>query len=154
MAEQPILSVIGTVKSRLPDISIKDGQLIFVQDSPVIVLDLNGKRKFYNQVINLSTENERQELLAPIQGAFYFVIESAILWTYQSNWVQITTPPNEIVFIGTVLPQLGQSKTLYVDKNAKNISVWDDETQSYQVVADKTTILTNEEIDMLFKQNK
>ena len=149
MAEQPILSVIGTVKSRLPDISIKDGQLIFVQDSPVIVLDLQGKRNFYNQVTNLSTETERQELLAPIQGAFYFVVETAILWTYQSNWVQITTPPHEVVFIGTVLPKLGNSKTLYVDKNACCISVWDDELARFQVVANKTDFLTNDEIDQI-----
>lgn len=151
MAEQPILSVIGTIKSRLPDISIQDGQLIFVQDSPVVVLDLNGKRTFYNQVITINTEQERQELLAPIQGAFYFVIDQAVLWTYQSKWVQITTRPQEIVFIGTALPELGNSQTLYVDKFAKCISVWDNNSSSYQIVADKTSVLTNEEIDNLIK---
>ena len=57
-----ILSVIGTVKSRLPDLAIKNGQLIFVQDSPTIALDFNGKRTFYNEIITISTE-EPQELL-------------------------------------------------------------------------------------------
>ena len=45
-----MISVIGTVASRLPDLSIKDGQLIFVKDKKKIALDLGGKRTFYNDI--------------------------------------------------------------------------------------------------------
>lgn len=69
--QSTVLSVIGTVKSKLSDLAIKNGQLIFVQDSQRIALDLNGKRTFYTQITVLKTEQERQELLAPIEGAFY-----------------------------------------------------------------------------------
>lgn len=58
MAEtiRPILSAIGTVASKLPDLSIKNGQLIFIQDSQKIALDFNDKRVFYNQVVILQKE--------------------------------------------------------------------------------------------------
>lgn len=95
--EKAILSVVETTASRLPDLSIKNGQLIFVKDSQKIALDIDGKRTFYNQTVVLQTETERTSLLAPITGLFYFVIETAILWTYQTEgWIQITTPPASV----------------------------------------------------------
>lgn len=95
--EKAILSVVETTASRLPDLSIKNGQLIFVKDSQKIALDIDDKRTFYNQTVVLQTETERTSLLAPITGLFYFVIETAILWTYQTEgWIQITTPPASV----------------------------------------------------------
>ena len=147
----PVLSVCATVGSKLPDLVIKDGQLIFVRDKHKIALDFGGKRTFYNQIEELATEAARTSLLAPVAGLFYFVIETAVLWTYRDGWVQITTPPKEVVFFGTELPELGVTKTLYVDTSRKEISVWDEDTASYIVVADKTKELTAEDIDALFK---
>lgn len=93
----PIMSVISTAASRLPDLAIKDGQLIFINDVQKVALDIGGKRTFYNQINVLQTESERQSLLAPIVGLFYFVLDKKILWTYQTGgWVQITTPPGQI----------------------------------------------------------
>ena len=95
--QKTILSVVETTASRLPDLSIKNGQLIFVKDSQKIALDIDDKRTFYNQTVVLQTETERTSLLAPITGLFYFVIETAILWTYQTEgWIQITTPPASV----------------------------------------------------------
>ena len=89
---KPILSVCATTASKVKDLSIKEGQLIFVHDTGKIALDFGSKRVFYNQIIELSTEQERATMLAPVSGKYYFVVETAVLWTYQSNWVQITTP--------------------------------------------------------------
>lgn len=147
----PVLSVCATVGSKLSDLTIKDGQLTFVRDKHKIALDFGGKRTFYNQIEELATEQARVSLLAPVTGLFYFVIETAVLWTYQNGWVQITTPPKEIVFFGTELPELGVTKTLYVDTNKKEISVWDDDTNGYIVVADKTLELTAEDVNALFQ---
>ena len=148
---QAVLSVCATVGSRLSDLTIKDGQLIFVHDKHKIALDFGGKRKFYNQIEELATEGARTSLLAPVAGSFYFVIETAVLWTYQNEWIQITTPPKEVVFIGTELPELGVVKTLYVDTTRKEISVWDEANSEYIVVADKTVEMTAEDIDALFR---
>lgn len=146
-----ILSVCATVKTKLPDLPIKEGNLIFVQDKHKVALDFNGKRVFYNDIEDLQTEGVRQKLLAPIVGRFYFVIDTAVLWNYtESGWVQVTTPPEEIVFIGTELPELGVVQTLYVNKAEREILVWDAPNNEYLVVADKSEIVSTEDIDALF----
>lgn len=146
---QPILSVCATVGSKLSDLTIVDGQLIFVQDRHRIALDFNGKRVFYNQIEEIATEAERKAMLAPITGIYYFVIDTAMLWTFNGGWIPITTPPNELVFIGTKLPELGSNKTLYVDITG-GISVWDSSLGGYVTVADKCGSISNLEIESLF----
>lgn len=148
----PILSVCATVGSKLPNLVITDGQLIFVQDKHKIALDYGGKRVFYNQIEELATDAERTSLLAPVTGCYYFVISTAVLWTYRDGWVQITTPPKDVVFIGIELPELGVEKTLYVNMASKNISVWDTNASAYVVVADKTIEMTAEDVDALFQK--
>lgn len=145
-----VFSVIATVGSKLSDLSIKNGQLIFIQDKHRIAFDFGGKRVFYNEIIELETESARTAILAPITGSYYFVIETAVLWTYHNGWIRITTPPEEIVFIGTEIPELGSSKTLYVNSEEKTISVWDEATATYVIVADKTNEMSAEDIDALF----
>lgn len=152
LTTKPVLSVCATVGSKLSDLTIKDGQLTFVRDKHRIALDFGGKRTFYNQIEELATEGARTSMLAPVTGLFYFVIETAVLWTYQNGWVQITTPPKDIVFFGTELPELGVTKTLYVDTANKEISVWDETSSSYIVVADKAEMLTADDIDALFQK--
>lgn len=147
-----ILSVCATTSSNVKNLVIKDGQLIFVHDNNKIALDFGGKRIFYNQITELESEAERQSLLAPITGQYYFIIETAVLWTFNEKWIQLTTPPEEIVFIGTELPELGISKTLYVNKMEKCISVWDEETNEYITIADYTKEATNEDIENLFNK--
>ena len=153
MAEtiRPILSAIGTVASKLPDLSIKNGQLIFIQDSQKIALDFNDKRVFYNQVVILQKESDREAILAPINELFYFVVDTAVLWMYHNEWVQIPSQPENIVFIGTTLPELGSAKTLYVNKEEQNISIWDSESSEYIVVGNTYSPISNNDILSLFK---
>ena len=148
--QKNILSVVATTASRLPDLSIQNGQLIFVKDTCKIALDLNDRRNFYNQIVVLQTEQERQSLLAPISGLFYFVIDTAVLWHYEQSWIQITTSPNEIIYISVSLPELGSANTLYVDTALNNVSVWDDDTKKYQIVANKAEAISNDDISKLF----
>lgn len=149
LTNYPILSVCATVGSRLSDLAIKNGQLIFVQDKHKIAFDYSGKRVFYNQIEEIATEQDRKSILAPVTGLYYFVIDTAILWTYRNGWVQITTSPQEIVFIGTELPELGSNNTLYVNKIG-GISIWDDEIKKYKTVADKNEYMNESDIDSLF----
>lgn len=143
-----VLSICATVGSRLSDLVIKDGQLIFVQDKHRIALDFNGKRVFYNQIEEVATEAERANM-TPENGVYYFVIDSAVLWTYQDKWIQLTSIPEEVVFIGTELPELGSNKKLYVDKTG-GISIWDDDSQNYVVVADKCGAIDEADIVSMF----
>ena len=149
--EKIIMSVVATSASRLPDLSIKNGQLIFIKDSQKVALDINDKRTFFNQIVVLQTDTERTSLLAPISGLFYFVIDTAVLWHYEQSWIQITTSPKEIIYIGVSLPELGSANTLYVDTALNNVSVWDDDTKKYQIVADKAEVITDDDISKLFE---
>lgn len=143
------LKVIATSSSRVRELIIKNGQLIFIQDKGRIAFDFNDKRVFYNQIIELDTESERSNLLSPT-GGYYFIIDTAVLWRYDDGWTQITRAPEEVVFIGVELPELGQQNKLYVNKAEKEISVWDDETGAYIAVSNYTNEITNEDIDGLF----
>lgn len=95
-----ILSVYTTVNSKLPDLSVEDGQLIFVRDKQTIALDFDGKRKFYNEIEELASEEARTSLLAPVSGRYYFVMDPPVLWRYQDgSWVQITSPPEDLATV-------------------------------------------------------
>lgn len=143
------LKVIATSSSRIRDLIIRDNQLIFIRDLGRIAFDSQGKRVFYNQIVELETEAERLALVNPI-GGYYFVIGSSVLYHYKDGWTQITERPQEILFIGVELPELGQEGKLYVDKDDKEISVWDDETDTYITVANYTNEVTDSDIESLF----
>ena len=145
-----VLSLCATTSDKLKDISIKNGQLIFVHNVGTIAMDLYGKRTFYNQVIELETEQERINLTDAINGKYYFVIEECIFWRYFNGWIQLTTKPEDIVFIGTELPALGQKKTLYVNKDERKISVWDENKNEYTPVSNYTGTLTSEDVLAMF----
>lgn len=151
MAEKQMMSIIATKSDRISDLVIKNGQLIFIHDVGRIALDYNGKRTFYNQVIELETEKERLEII-PNNGKYYFVIETGIFWRYFNEWKPLTSNAQDAVFIGNELPTLGKANTLYADttEEAECISVWDEEKQCYKVVADKTQTISINDIVYLF----
>lgn len=148
-----VLSVVATTSERIKDLVIKNGQLIFCQDTGRIAFDFKNKRKFYNQIEELDTEFTRNELESPVNGVYYFVIETAVLWTYRNNeWVQITSKPQEIVFVGTEFPELGVEQTIYANTTDgdEHVAVWIDELNDYKVVANKTYSITENEVIALF----
>ncbi len=146
-----VLSLVATSSSRIRELVIKDGQLIFIQDLGRIAFDYKGQRVFYNQIVELNTEADRLALDSPLSG-YYFVIGSACLWFYKDEWIQITEKPDDVVFIGVELPELGQENKIYANTTSgnENISVWDEELGCYVVVADKTQEVSENDILSLF----
>lgn len=145
---QNSLRVIATTANKLKDIPIQNSSLIFIQDKQRIAFDYNDKRVFYNQITVLETEYDRQTLQTPVDEQFYFVIETAIMWMYSDKWIQVSSTPQDILFIGTQLPELGVPSTLYVDKTDKSISVWDD--NKYTCVGRDPVPISDDEIHALF----
>ena len=143
------LKVIATSSSRIRDLIIRDNQLIFIRDLGRIAFDSQGKRVFYNQIVELKTEAERLALVNPISG-YYFVIGSACLYFYKDGWTQITERPKEVLFVGVELPELGQEGKLYIDTDDREISVWDEETDSYITVSNYTAEASDDDIEDLF----
>lgn len=147
--------LIATTSSKIKNLIIEDGNLIFIQDAGRIAFDFKGKRVFYNQIVELETEAERLTLDSPLSG-YYFVISTGVLWHYReelSEWIQITEKPEQVVFIGVELPELGTANKLYATTEVgnENISVWDEELGCYVVVADKTQEVSESDILGLFK---
>lgn len=127
----PVLSAIATVNSKLSDLEVKDGQLIFVQDKNTIALDFGGKRRLYKQIEELSTEDARSSMLAPVNGQYYFVVETGVLWTYQNDWVRITTTPSDIKnYADSVASNAVADAQAYADEIGKRVtgSIDDDGT--------------------------
>lgn len=96
LIKDPILSVCTTVGSKLAELEVKNGQLIFVRDQHQVALDFGGIRTIYSQIRELATDASRTSMLAPVAGLYYFVLETGVLWFYQDGWVQITTTPASV----------------------------------------------------------
>ena len=146
-----VLKLVATTSAKIRNLIIEDGQLIFIQDLGRIAFDFKGKRVFYNQIVELETEVERLTLDSPLSG-YYFVIDSACLWFYQDGWIQITEKPQEVIFIGVELPELGQAKEgmLYVNKAEREIAVFDSASNEYVIVSDYTHEASADDINKLF----
>lgn len=149
-----VLKLVATTSSKIRDLTISDGQLCFLYDIGRIAFDYKGTRVFYNQIVELETEVDRQSLESPLDG-YYFIIDEACLWAYKDGWIQITEKPKEIVFAGdaSLFPKLGQANKIYANttEGSENISVWNEELGTYVVVADKTQEVTDADILKLFE---
>ena len=148
--KRPVLKLVATTSSKIRDLTIADGQLVFLYDIGRIALDYKGTRVFYNQIVELESEAVRQSLENPLDG-YYFVVGTGVLWAYKSGWTQITGNPENIEFIDVDLPALGQENKLYVSKTEQEVSVWDEETKQYIKVANYTIDATEQDILELFK---
>lgn len=99
-------------RDKLDQLAVADGQLIFVHNAREIYLDVNGERTSYSQIMVLFDEEHRKGL-KPVTG-FYFVSSTNVLWRYDNQWIQLTTPPREVVVFSDELPQHGVEETLYI----------------------------------------
>ena len=149
-------TIVATTTERVRELPIKDGQIIFARDEKYgfhrIAMDFKGNRTFYNQITVLESEYERLAIDSPTIG-YYFVIGSGIFWRYEDDWIQITEKPENTLFIGVELPELGQAKedVLYVNKVEREIAVFDSASNEYIVVSDYTREVTSDDINNLFK---
>jgi len=146
-----MLSVLVTDNAKLYDIPISNNsQMIFVRDLRTIVLDYHGTRHFFNQIITINTEAEKGEI-APINGCYYFVKDSVVLYTYQDdNWIPLTQNSAGTIYIGIAKPSVGVNGILYVDTMNQDISVWDLNRQEYTIVGNVSQSITEAELLQLF----
>ena len=125
---------IATTSDKISTIAKQKGQLIFSRDDRVIYLDTDtNTRTEYRSIISLINEEQRQSIISPVSG-FYFVEETAILWTYNINkeWEQLTqTPDNRILFYSSIseFPAQGKEGILY--NTLDNIYKWSSLQNTY-----------------------
>ena len=131
------MKIIYTTSDRLDELTIEDGQIIFVVDTRMIYMDMKSKRTGYSTIFVFETEQERLEMENPAKG-FYFVEETSIVWRYKTQWIQITQSGlNPIVFGEEVssFPERGMEGALYCGNNA--IYKWNSSESSYHLIANK-----------------
>ncbi len=128
-----------TISERLPELPVRNGNIIFVSDSRQICLDSDGIRIPYDPIKIFDTEQERADCEEPVTG-FYFVADTNVLWRYSNDaWSQLTPSNLTPIVYGKVIadfPQEGQSDILYVADDA--IYKWDDAAKQYIIAANKT----------------
>ena len=114
-----IVKAYSTTNSKLSQLPVSDGNLIFVKDTHTIYLDLNGNRLAYTDIVVLPKETDRTSILAPIEG-FYYVEETDIFWRYKEGWKQITPDNINPLFFGDYedFPPTGKDNVLYISDEA------------------------------------
>lgn len=134
-----ILKCYNTVAAKLSQLSVLDGNLIFVTDTKKIYLDINGSRLCYDTIQVFDTDAERLATLAPTEG-FYCVEDTCVLWRYSSgSWKRLTPEEIKPVLYGTSVsdfPKEGNENLLYVTDDASYR--WDNSLSSYIMVSNKT----------------
>lgn len=125
-----------TTASKLGDLGIVNGQIIFTSDTKTIYLDMKGHRNSYSTIQVFATDEERLKELAPIEG-YYFVEDTNVLWRYKTAWRQITPSNLEpIVFFDNEnqFPVVGNGSLLYCTDGA----IYNWKQSSYNMIANKT----------------
>jgi len=58
------------------------------------------------------------------------------------------------VFIGTELPELGSANRVYINytDGSEHISIWDETSNVYRVVAEKTQAISAEDVVAMFNK--
>ena len=143
------LSILAADLENLSDIPIKDGQFIFIKDKGRIVLDLDGDRTFYNNIIIAETEADRLTY-SPNAMCFVFVKETEALWLYEEGWVQLTSGKESTLVTDTGLPDTGEKGKLYVDLSQQCVSVWDATTTSFVTVGEASAPVPASDIINIF----
>lgn len=110
------MNFVTTTDSRLTQLPLKNGQLIFVRDSQKIYLDAQDTRTEYTSIINLVDEEQRKGLVSPVNGGFYFVNETKAMWNYdRGTWTQLTglVEEKEVLF--------DDEESLSIDQMKENV---------------------------------
>ena len=132
-----IVKFYHTTQSKLAQLPVSDGNLVFVTDTKKMYLDINGNRLAYIDIQVLPEESDRTSILAPIEG-FYYVEETNILWRYKEGWKKVTPDNLSPLFFGAYedFPPTGNSNVLYISDDATY--KWDSLTSTYTCVSNKT----------------
>lgn len=132
-----IVKFYHTTNSKLNELPIVDGQVIFVHDTKKFYLDMSGVRVGYSDIQVLPSDSDRTSILAPVEG-FYFVDDTNVMWRYKGGWKQITPSELSPLYFGEYesFPPIGKESTLYLTDSATYR--WDSITSSYICIANKT----------------
>ena len=123
---------ICTTSSKLNDIPIEVGNLIFAEDTRQIALDGVYGRVFYEQIMCIPQESMRIAMTPNLVPGFYFVLDTNVLWRLDNEiWKQISGNVSEMVIYGTLddFPRPGVVGKIYATDN--HLYHWDANSETY-----------------------
>lgn len=146
------ISVVATTFEKIGTIAPVAGQFTIATDRGLVCFDdLGGKRSFMHGIETIDWDPERKNMESPVENKIYFVLDTAIFWSYQNGaWTQLTHKPEEVVYIGVGLPDVGKEGVLYTNKEAKSIAVWDEEEKHYEPVANYCELASESDVLKMF----
>ena len=127
MAEQMKLSFLATTALKIDELPIVNGQFILIKDTNTIAVDMNDKRTKYEQIITLESDSDRSSILAPVNGIFYFVVETNSLWKYDQEWQMICSAQSLVPAGGSSGQVLTKQSDTNGDVSWQNPSVSDEQ---------------------------
>lgn len=146
-----LLRPIETIESRLSEIPIKIGQIIFCTDTNDIYMDNSeNERTHMTDIIKLKTENDRESLFVPLIGKIYLVEETNILYKYNGlDWetisIDISINMDSISYENLVPGTLQKKGQGYAPRTLGSVVYLEDGKTVNEVIAelkkDKTPIL-------------
>lgn len=110
------------LKSQLANVAISNGQLIYTSDSEELFWDTNGSRKKITDVIILTNESAKNDILAPL-SKLYYVIEGNSLYYYNSGWIKVNSGESldSIVYVGS---NPSNNPKIWIDTSAQSVQVY------------------------------
>lgn len=150
-----IVNLFVTKPKYLSQIPVRDGNIVFVEQSNQVCLDFHNERYTYETIHTFHNEAERI-VYRPFLSGYYFVIETGCLWYFdKTKWTRITKTPEDIItFVEVDMPATGKSEVLYVSKKNQNIMVWDKDKEEYSTVSNYTKTIDTNDITNLFRQEE
>lgn len=112
-----VINLYVTKPKYLSQIPVRDGNLIFAEQSNTVCFDFNGTRYPYKTIHTFETEAERAAYTAYLDG-YYFVKETNMLWSYSNfSWKKLCPDNLEPLVFGSSIddfPKVGNKTSLYI----------------------------------------
>lgn len=123
------LSLIEISQSKLKDVPITDGQLIFCSDTGNFYKDDNRQRIQMSSEFIVCSELP----LAPISNKLYLLLPNTLCF-FNGQWVELNESP--VVSKDTIysFPTTGNEKNIYIATKTNETYRWDDENTKYYCI--------------------
>ena len=125
---------IATVKAKIDSIPKEPGNIIFSTDDRVVYLDkASDKRISFQEIMTIATESEREVYTGAVNGGFYYVTETHLLYRYSNDekWICLNKAGSGNVIFDDrgSFPEKGDPTALYVTDDS--IYKWSDSSNDY-----------------------
>ena len=86
-----MINFISALKSVIIGKEATSESVIVAKDTKELFMDIQGTRIHITDIIHLETEDDMNDILAPLSNKFYFIKETNCLYNYNNNtWIPVS----------------------------------------------------------------